>query len=119
MQPCRRRRRTAASGCRSSSTGTDLAADPLSALPRDRALGELVAQSDLELGAVQARLAAPGRGMKNSLRSLRSLSVTLTVTNEGEVKMKSSSPTCSSSLRSASKAKIEKVDAAMRTWSRG
>ncbi len=34
-----------------------LALDPVSALPGDRALSELVAQSDLELGAVEARLA--------------------------------------------------------------
>ena len=45
--------------------------------------------------------------------------MTLSVTNEGEVKMNSSSPTCSSSLRSASKAKIENVDAAMRTFEPG
>ena len=36
----------------------DLAPHPLGALLRDRALGELVAQPDLELGAVEARLAA-------------------------------------------------------------
>ena len=45
--------------------------------------------------------------------------MTLVVTNEGEVKMNSSSPTCSSSLRSASNAKIENVEAAMRTLEPG
>ena len=58
-------------------------------------------------------------GMKNLRRSLRSLSVTPAVTNDGEVKMNSSSLTCSSSLRSASNAKMENVDAAMRTFEPG
>ena len=58
-------------------------------------------------------------GMKNSRRSLRSLSVTFSVTNDGDVKMNSSSLTFSSSLRSASNAKIENVDAAMRTFEPG
>ena len=97
----------------------NLASHPVRALPRDRALGQLVAQPNLELGAVEARLTAPAVGMKNSRCSFRSLSVTLSVTNVGEVKMNSSSSTCSSSLRSASNAKIENVDAAMRTFEPG
>jgi hypothetical protein len=58
-------------------------------------------------------------GMKNSRRSLGSLSVALSVTKAGEVKTNSSSPICSSSLRSASNAKIENVDAAMRNLEPG
>jgi hypothetical protein len=58
-------------------------------------------------------------GMKNSRRALRSLSVAFVGTNDGAVKMNSSSPTCSNSLRRASNAKIEKVDAAMRTFAPG
>ena len=57
--------------------------------------------------------------MKNSRRSLRSLSVTLSVTNDGEVKMNFSSDICSNSSRNASKAKIENVDAAIRTLEPG
>ena len=45
--------------------------------------------------------------------------MTSVVTNEGEVKMNSNSPTCSSSLRSASNAKIENVEAAMRILEAG
>ena len=45
--------------------------------------------------------------------------MTFSVTNDGDVKMNSSSETFSSSLRSASNAKIENVDAAIRTFEPG
>ena len=45
--------------------------------------------------------------------------MTSSVTNDGEVKMNSSSETFSNSLRSASNAKIENVDAAIRTFEPG
>lgn len=57
--------------------------------------------------------------MKNSRRSLGMRSVAAAVTNEGEVKMKFSSSMCSSSLLRASKAKIENVEAAMRSLEPG